>query len=186
MGTALDQAKAALRATLPKPFGPPALGFRLAGQVLERAAPPPGAVVSGFWPLPGEIDIRPLLLALAGRGHAIVLPRTPRRGHPLSFHRWRPGQALVPGPFGLSEPAPDAARLAPHWLLVPMLAFDAGLNRIGHGAGYYDRTLAGLRADGPVFALGVAFAAQRVAHVPAGQHDQALDAVATEAGVLRA
>lgn len=183
--TTPDEAKAALRAGLPRDFGDPALGFRLAGQVLERFAPPPAAVVSGFWPLPGEIDIRPLLVALAGRGHAIVLPRTPRRGNPLSFHRWRPGEKLVPGPFGLSEPAPDAQTLRPDLLLVPLLAFDAALNRLGHGAGYYDRTLAALRASGPAVVLGVAFSAQQVGHVPAGAHDQRLDAVATEAGVIR-
>jgi 5-formyltetrahydrofolate cyclo-ligase len=176
--------KRALRAAVAA-RGDPALGFRLAGHALHLA-PPHGAVVSGFWPLPGEIDPRPLLLALAGRGHAIVLPRTPKRGLPLSFHRWRPGDTLLPGRMGILEPAPDAPVLPPDFLLVPLVAFDAGMRRLGHGAGYYDRTLAALRAAKPVLALGIAFADQQVDRVPADAHDARLDAVATEAGIIRA
>jgi 5-formyltetrahydrofolate cyclo-ligase len=177
--------KRAMRARLACCGGDPALGHRLAGHAL-RLAPAPGAVVSGFWPMPGEIDPRPLLLALAGRGHAIVLPRTPNRGLPLSFHRWRPGEALVPGRMGIPEPAAEAPALAPDFLLVPLVAFDAGLRRLGRGAGFYDRTLAALRAVKPVFAMGVAFAARQVEHVPAEPHDARLDAVATEAGIIAA
>ena len=87
----------------------------------------PGAVVSGFWPTGREIDVRPLLLALAGRGHKVVLPRTPARGLPLSFHRWRPGDALEPGRMGILQPPEAAERLDPDLLLVPLVAFDAGL-----------------------------------------------------------
>ena len=62
-----------------------AAGIALADHVVRDCPPPAGAVVSGFWPLGPEIDIRPLLLALNGRGHPIALPVTPRRGDPLSF-----------------------------------------------------------------------------------------------------
>jgi 5-formyltetrahydrofolate cyclo-ligase len=185
MGTTLDQQKRALRAVVSARLGDPEHGFRLAGHALDLA-PPPGAVVSGFWPMPREIDIRPLLLALAGRGHPIVLPRTPRRGLALGFHRWRPGDPLEAGRMGILEPPAWAEALDPDHLLVPLVAFDCGMRRLGHGAGYYDRTLAGLRARKPVFALGVGFAAQQVERVPAGPDDALLDAVATERGVLRA
>jgi 5-formyltetrahydrofolate cyclo-ligase len=176
--------KARLRAA--RHAGDPRLGARLAGHVLERCPPPPGAVVSGYWPMANEIDPRPLMLALAGRGHPLCLPRTPRRGLPLMFHRWRFGQPLAPHRFGMLEPAPDAPEMVPDCLLVPLAAFDARLNRLGHGAGFYDRTLAALRAMRTVFALGIAFAAQQVPHVPAEPHDQTLDAVATEQGVILA
>jgi 5-formyltetrahydrofolate cyclo-ligase len=181
----LAEEKRALREGATARAGDPALGFRLAGHAM-RIPPPSGAVVSGFWPLPGEIDPRQLMLALAGRGHAIVLPRTPRRGLPLAFHRWRPGEELFPGRMGILEPSADAPEGVPDFLLVPLVAFDSGMRRLGHGAGYYDRTLAALRATGPAFALGVAFAAQQVDRVPADAHDARLDAVATEAGILRA
>ena len=112
----------ARRAALARRAGcDPALGARLAAHVLEAAPPPAGAVVAGFWPMGPEIDIRPLLLAL-GRGHPIALPVTPKRGLPLGFRRWRPGEALARGPMGTATPAGEELR--PDWLLVPLLAFD--------------------------------------------------------------
>jgi 5-formyltetrahydrofolate cyclo-ligase len=178
----LDAAKQALRARR-MPRGDPDAGFRLAGHVLEHAAPPLGAAVSGFWPMDNEIDIRPLLLALHGRGHAVLLPVTPPRGQALRFRRWWPGQRLVARKFGLHEPPDDAPSGTPDFLLVPLVAFDSAGRRLGYGAGYYDRTLASLPHAHP---LGVAFAAQQVEHVPAGPHDIALPAIATERGILRA
>jgi 5-formyltetrahydrofolate cyclo-ligase len=178
----IEAAKRALRAR-PVPRGAADAGYRLAGHVLEHAAPAPGAAVSGFWPMANEIDIRPLLLALHGRGHAVLLPVTPPRGHALRFRRWWPGQRLVARVFGLHEPPPEAPCATPDFLLVPLVAFDAAGRRLGHGAGYYDRTLASLPQ---ARRLGVAFAAQQVDRVPAGPHDVALPAIATERGILRA
>jgi 5-formyltetrahydrofolate cyclo-ligase len=166
--------------------GDPRAGLALAGHVLERFAPPPGAVIAGYWPFATEIDPRPLMLALAGRGHALVLPVTGRRAMPLAFRRFRFGDALDAGRFGTSHPGEGAETLVPDWLLVPVVAFDASFVRIGHGAGYYDATLAALRARGRVVALGCGYQAQRAEHLPVAPHDQRLDAIATEHGVLRA
>ena len=55
---------------------PDGAGAALAAAVLRDAAPPPGAIVAGFWPMGAEIDIRPLLQALAARGHGLALPVT--------------------------------------------------------------------------------------------------------------
>lgn len=158
----------------------PALGARVAAHILRDCPPPAGAVVSGVWPLPGEIDLRPLLEALHGRGHGIVLPVTPPRGQPLTFRRWRPGDVLVPERFGTMAPMGEPA--VPDFLLVPLLAFDRRGYRLGYGGGYYDRTLAALPNR---FALGFAFAAQEVDIVPVGPTDVRLDAVATERGIIR-
>ena len=157
----------------------PALGQQLGGKLLETGVVPAGAVVAGFWPLPGEIDIRPLLHRLHQSGLAIVLPRTPPRGQALSFHRWTPGQALLAGPFGTAHP--DGPALAPTVVLAPLLAFDRAGRRLGYGGGYYDRTLAALPG---VPAIGCAFAGQEVDRVPAGPHDIKLHAIATELGVI--
>jgi 5-formyltetrahydrofolate cyclo-ligase len=157
----------------------PAVGAALAEHVLREMPPQPGAVVSGFWPMGQEIDIRPLLVALHERGHRIVLPETPRRGNPLIFRLWRPGDVLIAERFGTMRP--DGEVLNPDFLLVPLLAFDRSGNRLGYGAGYYDRTLAALPGR---FRLGVAYAAQELDEVPAGPYDARLDAVATEQGVI--
>ena len=157
----------------------PAVGAALAGHVLREVPPPTGAVVSGFWPMGQEIDIRPLLHALHERGHGIVLPETPKRGNPLIFRQWRPGDALIAERFGTMRPSGTEAN--PDFLLVPLLAFDRRGGRIGYGAGYYDRTLAMLPGR---FRLGVAYAAQELDEVPTGPYDARLDAVATEYGVI--
>lgn len=158
-----------------------AAGVRLAGHVLGACPPPPGAIVAGFWPMGTEIDIRPLLLALAGRGHVLALPETPARGRPLVFRRWRFGQPLRRGPLGTRQPAREAEALRPDWLLVPLLAFDRSGGRLGYGGGYYDRTLAGL--PGAV-AIGCAHAVQEVPEVPVGPEDVRLPRIATDRGVV--
>lgn len=158
----------------------PALGARMAQGVLRDAAPPPGAVVAGVWPMPGEMDTRPLLEALHARGHALCLPFTTPRGRPLLFRRWRPGDAMARGPAGTQHPA-QGEEVTPDWILVPLLAFDRAGRRLGYGGGYYDRTLALLpRAT----LCGYGFAAQELPEVPAGPDDIRLPRVATEHGVI--
>ena len=144
---------------------------------------PEGAVVAGYWPVGDEMDDRPLLSALHARGHACALPVVdgPR---PLVFREWRPGQALGAGAHGIPVPPATAPELAPRVLCVPLLAFDRAGHRLGYGGGHYDRTLAGLRADGPVLAVGIAFADQEEASLPAEDHDQRLDWVVTEADAI--
>ncbi|MGC9270403.1 5-formyltetrahydrofolate cyclo-ligase [Acidiphilium sp.] len=175
------QARAAALARRAAIDGAPQASFgeRLAAAVLACCVPPRGAVVSGFWPIADEIDVRPLMNALAARGHTLCLPQTPRRGLPLVFRRWRPGDTLVAGRFGTSHPHGDIT--TPDFLLVPLLAFDRAGNRLGYGAGYYDRTLAGLPA---AYRLGCAYAVQELAQVPVSATDQRLDAVATEHEVI--
>mgnify|MGYP001614845853 FL=1 len=107
------------------------------------------------------------------------------RDRPLLFRRWTPGAALAGGVFGLSEPDSTAPEVDPGVLLVPLLGFDRAGNRIGWGAGFYDRTLARLRGEGKVVAVGIAFAAQELARVPADDRDEPLDWIATEREIVK-
>ncbi|HTO83568.1 MAG TPA: 5-formyltetrahydrofolate cyclo-ligase [Methylomirabilota bacterium] len=147
---------------------------------LAAVAVPAGKAVSGFWPLADEFDPRPLLQALRARGHRIGLPVVVGRGLPLLFRRWEPGMALVRGNFKVMTPPPDAPEVVPQILLVPLLAFDRAGYRLGYGGGFYDRTLAKLRAAGDALAVGVAFAMQEVPSVPRDDTDQPLDWIVTE------
>jgi 5-formyltetrahydrofolate cyclo-ligase len=153
---------------------------RLAAVFLSGYAPPKGAIIAGYWPLNEEMDPRPLMLALAARGHALALPITPPRGQPLGFRAWAPGAPLRPGPMGTSEPV-AGIELRPDLLLVPLLAFDRAGRRLGYGGGYYDRSLAALPG---AKAIGIAYAGQEMAEVPAGPQDIRLPLIATEAGVI--
>lgn len=150
----------------------------------RRWASRPDAVVSVFWPIRDEPDTLPLLSALAEAGFSAALPVTPKRGAPLRFRAWRIGEPLISGRFGTSEPAAAAADLDPDLLFVPLAAFDRRGFRLGYGAGYYDGALDRLRRLKPVRAVGVGFAVQEVGAVPTEPHDQPLDALVTEHGLL--
>ena len=148
-------------------------------------AVPPNSVIGGYWPLGSEIDVLPLLAGLRALGRRVALPVSGPRGQALTFRDWDPALPMVTGRYGIAEPGPDRPELAPSVLLVPLLAFDRSGRRLGYGAGYYDRTLDGLRALGPVTAIGIAFAAQRMDAVPVDGYDQPLDWIVTEREAVR-
>jgi 5-formyltetrahydrofolate cyclo-ligase len=147
-------------------------------------AVPPGAIVSGFMPMKSEINPLPLLRKLADAGAALALPAVAGKGKPLTMQAYAFGEPLASGAWGIREPGPDAPEVDPDILLVPLLAFDRRGHRIGYGAGYYDMTIAALRARKPVVAVGIAFAAQEIAQVPTTPRDARLDLVLTEHEVI--
>jgi 5-formyltetrahydrofolate cyclo-ligase len=177
---ALAAEKAALRAAALalRAHQPAEASGAVARHVLATLTFPEASRIGGVWPLPGELDLRPLWHDLHARGHTILLPQTPPRGEPLVFRRWAPGCTMVLERFGTRRPEGDIA--VPMLIFVPLLAFDAAGHRLGYGGGYYDRTLA---AHPGVPAVGVAFAALRVPRVPAGPWDQPLPMIISERGV---
>lgn len=156
---------------------------RATAHLLDVIGPPEGHIVSGYMAIRTEIDPLAAMTALYAAGARLCVPVIPGRGVPLEFREWHPGCTLVAGPFGALIPE-GGAELIPDTLIVPLLAFDATLNRLGYGGGYYDRTLQRLRAAGPVRAIGFAFAAQEVPSLPIEPTDQPLDALVTENGPL--
>jgi 5-formyltetrahydrofolate cyclo-ligase len=140
----------------------------------------PGTIVSGFMPLKSEISPLPLMRKLGAAGGTLALPAIDGRGKPLIMRAYAIGDALAFGQWGIREPKPEAAEVAPDILLVPLLAFDRSGNRIGYGAGYYDMTIAKFRAVKSVLAVGIAYAAQEIAAVPVTPRDARLDLVLTE------
>ncbi len=153
---------------------------------LARVPLAAGAVVAGYWPFGSEMDPMPLLEALHNRGHGLALPVVERRGAPLIFRRWKPGDEMSAHRFGMSEPLATRPRVDPDIIVAPLLCFDARGNRLGYGGGFYDRTLIVQRKIKPTLAVGVAFAAQRVERIPTDIHDQKLDWIVTETEALRA
>ncbi|MHA1601195.1 MAG: 5-formyltetrahydrofolate cyclo-ligase [Alphaproteobacteria bacterium] len=184
----LDLAKAAMRrgAGLRRDASAAAVGDTKAIAELLLAAVniPAGAVVSGYWPMRSELDPRPILAALSARGHPLCLPVVVGKGQALVFRAWQAGDELVAGGYGTQVPDAGKEVVAPHLLLVPLLAFDRAGYRLGYGGGFYDRTLAALRSVGPVSAVGLAYSAQEVDVVPHGATDERLDWVVTEAEAI--
>jgi 5-formyltetrahydrofolate cyclo-ligase len=158
-----------------------------AESIADRALPvvvAPGAIVAGFMPMKSEINPLPLMRKLAAAGARLALPVVAGRGQPLIMRAWGFGAPLASGVWGIREPPATAAVVAPDILIVPLLAFDRAGQRIGYGAGYYDMTIAALRAQKEVLAIGLAFAAQEIAAVPATERDAPLDLVLTERAVI--
>ena len=147
-------------------------------------AVPPDAIVSGFMPLKSEINPLPLMRKLAAAGASLALPVVVARGQPLVMRAYAFGDPLEARQWGIREPKADAPEVFPDILLVPLLAFDRRGHRLGYGAGYYDMTLAALRAKKKIVAAGIAFAAQEIDEVPTTPRDARLDLVLTEHGVI--
>ena len=148
-------------------------GLRLAG--LWKPS-----VISAFHPIRDEPDALALLAALAAAGFATALPVIVGRDRPLEFRLWRPGDPTRNATLGVPEPLDPAPIVEPDLLFVPLACFDRRGHRIGYGAGYYDRSLEGLRALKAIHAVGVAYGVCEVAAVPYEAHDQNLDAIVTE------
>jgi 5-formyltetrahydrofolate cyclo-ligase len=143
-------------------------------------------VLAGYHPLAHEADVLGLLAALSERGILTALPCVTAADRPLLFRQWAPGDATVAGRYGIQEPAADQPLLRPDIVLVPLLAFDRVGQRLGQGAGYYDRTLAALRTDGGgLCAVGIAYEGQQAERLPADSWDEKLDWVVTETGAWK-
>ena len=140
-------------------------------------------IVSGYWPIRSEIDPRPAMTSLHEQGFQMCLPVVTGPGEVLEFRVWHPDMAMIKSGFGVLVPEVREV-IEPEALIVPLLAFDKNGHRLGYGGGFYDRTLAMLRAKRRSYGIGFAFAGQIRNSVPSGPHDQHLDAIVTETGTV--
>jgi len=149
--------------------------------LLDRVAP---RTVGFYWPLAGEFDARPAVLAWCARddGRQAALPVIREQRTPLEFHAWDDATPMREGHHRIPEPASGKV-VVPDLLLIPCVGFDRRLFRLGYGGGYYDRTLAAWPARTPPVTVGVAYEACRVDALPAEGHDLAMRWVVTEAGI---
>lgn len=144
----------------------------------------PGTVISGYMPIRSEIDPRPYMAHLKELGARLCLPVVIDK-QTLEFRELLPDSQLVDTGFGTIGPAPGAGTLIPQIMLVPLAAFDCHGGRIGYGAGHYDRAIERAQKQGRRPQLvGFAFACQQFDHLPMEAHDQRLDMIITETGIV--
>lgn len=139
-------------------------------------------VVAGYFPIRHELDVLPLLNNLRKQHIFCCLPVIDPSSKVLRFREWK-GKTIA-GTYGIQVPPLEERILTPDIILVPLLGFTKSLHRIGYGAGYYDATLRHLRsASHPPLAIGIAFSLQQV-DFTADPHDEPLDRIITEQGML--
>lgn len=153
--------------------------------IADELAIEPGTVVSGFWPIRSEVDVRPLMYALMDHGARLCLPAIIDKTT-IVFRELVRGAPMVDMGFGTYGPDESAEVLDPTVMLVPLAAFDHLGDRIGYGAGFYDRAISKLHARGLYPRLiGIAFDCQLIEDVPDEDHDVRLHELLSESGLRR-
>lgn len=146
--------------------------------------------VAGYWAVRGELPLAHVPAGMRHQGASYFLPLL-AAGHSLRFAAWQPGDEIIANRYGIPEPdvGPeaqlDAAEL--DLILLPLVGFDRCGQRLGSGAGYYDRTLEFLRdraQPATPHLIGVAYAMQKLPTIAAATWDVPLDAVVTEDGII--
>lgn len=161
-----------------------ALAGHLSRLLAKRFGPLEGRVISAYWPIKGEPDLRPLMAEWHAQGALVALPVVEVKASPLVFRRWTPETRMVRGDWNIPVPPPEAEQLTPEIALAPLVGWarvdgEEGW-RLGYGGGYFDRTLAVLQPR--PFAVGVGLEAARLATIYPQPHDIRLDRIVTEAG----
>lgn len=153
--------------------------------LMQAYGPIRDRVVSFYMPIQGELDPGPLAEKLRAAGAVLALPRVKTGDEPMIFRAWRADDPLEKGYGGIREPSPDAPQAVPDVVIVPLAAFDRRGFRVGYGKGHFDRTLGPLERGRRPLTIGYAYALQEVEEVPRELHDVPLDAVVTEAEIIR-
>ena len=149
-------------------------------QALENEPRLFGQSVAFYWPLDGEVDLRPLMRNMLNRGITVSLPVTVKRNRPLEFWEWDENTRMRRHPVW-DIPVPVERNVtSPSVLLIPLLGFDEQGHRLGNGGGYYDRTLA--EFDHTRLAVGVGYEFSRMESIYPQDHDMPMDAIVTEQG----
>ena len=142
-----------------------------------------GSVVSGFFPIKGEIDIIPVMKELKKRGYICVMPRMIDKNTPLEFIEWYDGIEMTVDNYNIPVPV-GGKKYIPDVVLTTFLVFDENRDRIGYGAGMYDRTIADIKEKNrPVFMIGVGYEFQKIDSIPTLDTDIVMDMVVTDENV---
>ena len=139
--------------------------------------------IGGYYPSNYEIDDLDILNLLEKKNLKISLPII-KKNNQMNFYSWSRNDLLKINKFGIPEPV-QTEIIYPDILLVPLVAYDSSLNRLGYGGGYYDRYIEKLDKITKVIKIGLAFSFQKISSVSINQYDKKLDFIVTEKDILR-
>ena len=139
--------------------------------------------VGGYYPSNYEIDDLNILDLLEKKNFKVALPVI-KTENQMNFHKWSKRDPLRINKFGIPEPV-STKIIYPDILLVPLVAYDSNLNRLGYGGGFYDRYIEKIEKIKKVIKIGLAFSFQKILSIPINQYDKRLDFIFTEKEILR-
>ena len=139
--------------------------------------------IGGYYPSNYEIDDLDILDLLEKKNFKISLPVI-KKDNQMNFYSWSRNDPLKINKFGIPEPV-SYKIFYPDILLVPLVAYDSSLNRLGYGGGYYDRYIKKIEKIKKVFKIGLAFSYQKIKKIPLNQYDKKLDFIITEKEILK-
>ena len=139
--------------------------------------------IGGYYPSNYEIDDLDILDLLYKKNFKVSLPII-KKDNQMNFYSWSRNDPLKINKFGIPEPI-SFKIFYPDILLVPLVAYDVSLNRLGYGGGYYDRYIEKIEKVKKVVKIGLAFSFQKIASIPINQYDKRLDFIVTEKEILK-
>ena len=139
--------------------------------------------IGGYYPSNYEIDDLDILDLLEKKNFKVSLPII-KKDNQMNFYSWSRNDPLKINKFGIPEPV-SSKIFYPDILLVPLVAYDSSLNRLGYGGGYYDRYIEKIEKIKKVTKIGLAFSFQKISSIPINQYDKKLDFIVTEKEILR-
>ena len=139
--------------------------------------------IGGYYPSNYEIDDLDILDLLEKKNFKVSLPII-KKENQMNFYSWSRNDPLKINKFGIPEPV-SSKIFYPDILLVPLVAYDISLNRLGYGGGYYDRYIEKIEKVKKVVKIGLAFSFQKISSIPINQYDKRLDFIVTEKEILK-
>tara|TARA_B100000900_G_C20521402_1_gene692327 strand:+ start:64 stop:603 length:540 start_codon:yes stop_codon:yes gene_type:complete len=137
-----------------------------------------GKNLGGYYPYNYEIDAMQILEKFEKKDYSISLPKI-KKNFRMDFYSWSSGDPLILNKYGIPEPISNLI-CYPDILLVPLVAYDKYLNRIGYGGGFYDRYIKRLKKRKKIITIGLAYSFQKVKKVTINNYDIKLDFIITE------
>ena len=138
--------------------------------------------IGGYYPYNYEVDTLELLKKLEKKNYLISLPKISKNNR-MNFYQWSFKDPLSINVYGIPEPI-SKKKLNPEILLVPLVAYDSELNRLGYGGGFYDRYISSITNDKKIIKIGLGFSFQKINKLPTNQFDKKLDYIISEKNLI--
>ena len=137
-----------------------------------------GKILGGYYPYNYEVDTMNILEKFEKQNYIISLPKI-KKNSQMDFFNWSTNDPMKINKYGIPEPISNLIKY-PDILLVPIVAFDKNLNRIGYGGGFYDRYIKKIKKIKKVITIGLAYSFQKVKKISVNKYDVKLDYIVTE------